>query len=858
MVYSDHNPIVLETDLVLKQITTEEGSKRKILTEEGKEAYRKELEERKISQRWKDSSCIQETYNSWCKEVMEVKEKHEQTRKITRKRRSKTMRLLINEKKNIKEEMKGNRNDENIAKLKALKEKMKEEEEETYFRKLKKTCDEIKKDGKFNSGGFWKAKKRMEKKKEDGNHAVLNTKGDLVTSNESILEAYKEYYEDLLTMTNRRTKLPENADVVGKVEEKFNKIMETAQKQTPMQITEETVRNVLSTLKRKKARDNEGWNNEMLLDGGDEMVKSLVEMTNQFMKEYEIPEPWDHMIIKSIHKKGEKEDLTNKRGLFLTNIISKFFEKTIDQSCAVKFDRHQNGGQKRRGPADNWIILHAQIDESKRLRKPLYLFFADLVKCFDRLWLKDCLNDLYDCGMRERELGLIYKLNQKALFRVATPAGLTEEVEVEEIVKQGTVYGPKLCCASTGKINQGLDEIEVIYPNVSIQAMTYMDDIEGGGSAKFVKAVMENCRMKEIEKLWEFSEKKSKWMCISNRKKNTEDLEVEVRQGVLGKTDVYKLLGNMVNDKGNMDDQLKYMEGKLGGLIREGAKMCCGSRIGKWEMAAKKLIYEALIEQSAYYNIETWTNLRKTDTDRIKSIQGKILRGLFNLPKTTPYWGLINELDVMPIMMKLTYKKLMLFHNIMNSDDDRIVKGVIQEQEKSGIKECWVGNIIEEAGNLGIVVSGNIVKGMKKSTWKKVVKKKITEAVERELAKMKEESKKLRFLKTKGNNTYLLDTFNEDARMAIKIRTNMVEWIDDNIGVESSCPLCGKGGDTTEHVFACDEVENPEMVTVSDLENGAKMKEIVELFRRCEEERRRRYTDELQLNFDILRREGTL
>ena len=32
--------------------------------------------------------------------------------------------------------------------------------------------------------------------------------------------------------------------------------------------------------------------------------------------------------------------------------------------------------------------------------------------------------------------------------------------------------------------------------------MTYMDDIEAGGSPKFVKAVMENCRQKELDKLW--------------------------------------------------------------------------------------------------------------------------------------------------------------------------------------------------------------------------------------------------------------------------------------------------------------------------------------------------------------------
>ena len=158
--------------------------------------------------------------------------------------------------------------------------------------------------------------------------------------------------------------------------------------------------------------------------------------------------------------------------------------------------------------------MHALIDEGKRLNKPVYLFFGDLVKCFDRLWLKDCVVDLYECGMRARDAKMIYELNKEAVFKVITPAGETKAITVHEIVKQGTVFGPKLCCASTGKVNEVLDEREAVFPSVSIQATTFMDDINGGGSKRFVQAVMLNCSKKEEEKLWEFAIDKTKWMCF--------------------------------------------------------------------------------------------------------------------------------------------------------------------------------------------------------------------------------------------------------------------------------------------------------------------------------------------------------
>ena len=172
---------------------------------------------------------------------------------------------------------------------------------------------------------------------------------------------------------------------------------------------------------------------------------------------------------KKFSQEGRKRKTNQQTGIV--------FEKLQDAESNVKYDSGQNGGTKRRVTIDSWIILGAQIDEGRRMNKPVYIFFADVVKCFDRLWLRDCLVDLHDCGMREREVAMVYKLNKEARFKVDTPSGVTKEVKVKEIVKQGTVFGPKLCCASTGKINHGLHSCQPLYPGVTVQAITFMDDI---------------------------------------------------------------------------------------------------------------------------------------------------------------------------------------------------------------------------------------------------------------------------------------------------------------------------------------------------------------------------------------------
>ena len=74
------------------------------------------------------------------------------------------------------------------------------------------------------------------------------------------------------------------------------------------------------------------------------------------------------MKSRSIFKnKGSRKEIKNRRGIFLTNIICKLFEKALKNriEMAVRIDEHQSGGKKNVMTGDNWIILRAIIDKEK-------------------------------------------------------------------------------------------------------------------------------------------------------------------------------------------------------------------------------------------------------------------------------------------------------------------------------------------------------------------------------------------------------------------------------------------------------------------------------------------------------------
>ena len=58
------------------------------------------------------------------------------------------------------------------------------------------------------------------------------------------------------------------------------------------------------------------------------------------------------------------------------------------------------------------------------------------------------MNDLFDAGITDDKLALIYKLNSTNQVAVKTPFGLTERRTVDRIVLQGEVFGPLECSVS--------------------------------------------------------------------------------------------------------------------------------------------------------------------------------------------------------------------------------------------------------------------------------------------------------------------------------------------------------------------------------------------------------------------------
>ena len=209
-------------------------------------------------------------------------------------------------------------------------------------------------------------------------------------------------------------------------------------------ITENMVKKEINKMKRKKAGDRLGWKAEWIKEGGKEMAKSLAVLFNRIEEEGEISKLWQLTTIKSVRKKGNQDKLSeSQRGLFMVNVVSKVYErvkKTQNEKIHKNMNQMQCVGRTQRSTMDNIIIMSAIVEKRRTERLNTYLFFADAVKCFDKLWLKDCLIELKTLGYKHNDLKILYEMNKRSIVTINTPFGETGNIEIEEIVKQGTTY----------------------------------------------------------------------------------------------------------------------------------------------------------------------------------------------------------------------------------------------------------------------------------------------------------------------------------------------------------------------------------------------------------------------------------
>ena len=454
-IYSDHNPLILDIKV---NMSRKRNDRIELFNFRSVECQEKFLnitnKSEELIKCFNNKLPLNKQCNQWFKELNGIF--HQSFRKLRFNGKTKETEVsrLLKQKNELKQKNKLSEKDENqdiLDEIEDIEKKLAELVAKQNSEKVKKNFGSLSShDSNLNVNGMWALKKRIFPKNPPNlPEAKKDINGKIITSHKD----YKNLYLDSFVHRLRWRPIRDEYEDLFKLKEQlFEMRLQLSKLNKSPCWTEQQLNRVLASLKDNKSRDPHGIINELFKPGvgGKKLVSSLLIMLNKIKQEITIPEFMELSNIVSIYKgKGERMDLQNDRGIFIMNIFRSLLMKMVYRDNYAIIDKSMSdsnvGARKKKNIRNHIFIINGIINEAIQNKSNIDVQILDYRQCFDSMWLKECINDLYNAGVTDDSLALIFEANKKNQVAVKTPVGLTQREMVEEIVLQGEVFGPLQC-----------------------------------------------------------------------------------------------------------------------------------------------------------------------------------------------------------------------------------------------------------------------------------------------------------------------------------------------------------------------------------------------------------------------------
>ena len=277
----------------------------------------------------------------------------------------------------------------------------------------------------------------------------------------------------------------------------------------------------------------------------------------------------------------------------------------------------------------------------------------------------------------------------------------------------------------------------------------------------------------------------------------------EVKNGRIKRVKQHKALGTWFDESGDYGINIQKRKEKLQYMVSTTRREASPKNVGAYSIDARMKLAEVVVILSTLYNAEGFHEYKTDEIQELERAQHKILTGILEIPSTTPYYALLMETGWWTMRARLSYKKLMLYHNIVTSDDKRVVKNMLEVQRESKRVTTWYASVKRDMCKYKIELEPVVTM---KSRWKNHIKLKITETMEIEIREQCKKMTKARNIKNDEyrKKEYLSIADFNDSKKILKARMHMSKLPGNYKGTgDGVCTLCQEGKGNLEHYFRC-------------------------------------------------------
>ena len=467
---------------------------------------------------------------------------------------------------------------------------------------------------------------------------------------------------------------------------------------------------VISSLKRNKSSGCDEIVADFFIDSKDFITPYLVKIFNKIYQDGVYPSAWTKGIIVPIHKKGDKLDAQNYRGITLINSMAKIFSlclrNRLNKWCEMEnvLNESQFGFRDKKSTTDCIFILHCLIQKLFYKKSKLFCAFVDYEKAFDTvirdaLWIKLIENNI-SCKM----LTILKSLYASVSACIKISSKLSDVFDVTLGLKQGEPLSPLLFILFINDISNSLnlnDLSESDLSHLCIYLLMFADDLILFSTSPDSLQLM-------LDNVFEYS---SKWglkidvnktkVCIFEKRKQVHNEEWNINGDKIETVDNFCYLGAKFLYNGNMKLVAKSLSEQA--LRAMNNLMSLFTRIDL-DVKTKLSLFDKMVVPIILYSSEVWGVYEYKEIDKIHIKFCKYILGVKN---QTPNVAVLGELGRFPLSV-LCKERAMKFWLKIKQNPGSLIHKIYQEQcdivennNNNLINPFWVKHVKSLLDNLG-------------------------------------------------------------------------------------------------------------------------------------------------------------
>ena len=717
------------------------------------------------------------------------------------------------------------------------------------MRIIEEACKDVScEDGGINSKKMWQLKKRLKGISSEPPSAMVDAHGNLVTTRAGLEDLVIEKYQERLKTLD----IKKGLEVHQVQQEKLcEERLEEARNNRTQEWTMLELECVLRKLKNNKSRDPLGFANELfkINNIGSGLKKAILKLMNIIKAQQTVPESLKLCNVTSLYKnKGSRKDFENYRGIFRVTLLRSILDRLIynDEYPGIEENMSDSnvGARSKRNIKDNIFVVNAITNSVvKRRLKGVDIQIFDAYKCFDKLWAKECFNDIFDNGFKNDKLPLLFKENIGAKVAIKTSNGITRRMDISEVIMQGTVWGSLFCTSTMDKLGKeaySMPEHLYKYHGVPIPPLGMVDDVLTVSNVENTLIVNQMVNNFMEHKKLKLSKEKCFRIHIGADHDNCPPLMVH--EDTMKEINKEKYLGDTVESTGKLQATIDDRKTKGQGIVANILSIINEIPFGKHRITVGLKLREAMLINGMPFNSEAWHGVTNAQIASLESVDQALLRSMLKLPRGTPNNFLYLETGSLPIKWMLAIRRINYLKHIYTRNESELLRKVYNAQKENPTNGDFVCLVEKDMKKFGItheqVAAGDVSKKYLKEVVRDVA-----------FSQMKDVLSKSTKAKNIQYNTFEMQLYlrsevlsNDEVSVLAGLRSNCIRGIKTDFkrmhGKCLHCPLnCKSEGpleeDTQEHVLTCLKLAPTELTLEAVHATIQEQEQITKTFSRC-------------------------